>query len=153
MNQSTKDMQLAQLNIAHMLAPIDSPQLKDFVDNLDFINGLAEQAPGFIWRLVTEEGSDATELEHPFGNDVIVNMSVWEDKDSLFNYVYKSQHKDIMARRKEWFHLPVEAHTVLWWIPTSTVPTVAEAHAKLEHLKQHGPTEHAFTFKSPFPPA
>jgi len=34
---------LAQLNIAQLIAPLDSPELKDFVDNLDRINALAEQ--------------------------------------------------------------------------------------------------------------
>ena len=60
---------LAQLNIAHLSAPIDSPQLADFVDNLDRINALADSAPGFIWRLQTEDG-DATSIDY-FGPEVI----------------------------------------------------------------------------------
>jgi len=39
---------IAQLNIAKLLAPIDSPQLSDFVANLDRINALAEESPGFV---------------------------------------------------------------------------------------------------------
>lgn len=62
--------ELAQLNITHLLAPIDSPVLTDLVANLDRINQLAEQSPGFIWRLQTEEG-DATGIRE-FGNDVLV---------------------------------------------------------------------------------
>ena len=48
------DFELAQLNIARLLAPIDSEQLVDFVANLDRINALADQSPGFIWRLQSE---------------------------------------------------------------------------------------------------
>ena len=70
---------LAQLNIAQLSAPIDSPQLHDFIDNLDRINLLAEQSPGFVWRLQTEDG-DATGIDY-FGADKIVNMSVWRDVD------------------------------------------------------------------------
>jgi hypothetical protein len=41
---------------------------------------------------------------------------------------------------------------VLWWVAAGHLPTVAEALAKLEHLKQHGPTPGAFTFRKPFSP-
>jgi Domain of unknown function (DUF3291) len=64
---------LAQLNIATLLAPLEDPLLAEFVANLDRIN--AEAAPGFIWRL-KGEGNDATSLR-PFGEQVLVNMSVW----------------------------------------------------------------------------
>ena len=69
--------QLAQLNVAALKAPIDSPELKDFVDNLDRINALADAAPGFVWRLMGD-GNDATALR-PLGEPIIVNMSVWRD--------------------------------------------------------------------------
>jgi hypothetical protein len=71
------DFELAQLNIAYLKAPIDSPLLADFVANLERINLLAEATEGFRWRLQSDEG-DATSLR-PFGEDVIVNMSVWRD--------------------------------------------------------------------------
>ena len=39
--------ELAQLNIAIMKAPLESPRMADFVANLDRINALAESSPGF----------------------------------------------------------------------------------------------------------
>ena len=93
--------QLAQLNVAALKAPLDSPELKDFVDNLDRINALAEQSPGFVWRL-KGDGNDATSLR-PLGDNVLVNMSVWRDVDALRDYVYKSAHVEIMRRKREWF--------------------------------------------------
>ena len=45
---------LAQLNIANLAAPLDSPPLADFVANLQRINALAEASPGFVWRLADE---------------------------------------------------------------------------------------------------
>ena len=42
-----------------------------------------------------------------------------------------------------------EAFQVLWW--TADVPTVEEAVARLEHLRAHGPTPRAVTFRTPFP--
>ncbi len=49
--------QLAQINIAKLLAPIDSPLLADFVADLDRINGIAEQSTGFVWRLQGDSGN------------------------------------------------------------------------------------------------
>jgi hypothetical protein len=139
---------LAQLNIARLLAPLDSPQLADFVANLDRVNALAESAPGFVWRLQTDEG-DATALR-PLGEDTIVNMSVWEDVAALNQFVYRSAHVDIMRRRKEWFERMAEAYAVLWWIPKAHMPTIDEALGRLEHLRAHGASQRAFTFRQPF---
>ncbi len=141
--------QLAQLNVALMKAPIDSPVMADFVANLDRINALAEASPGFVWRLQTEEGN-ATSLS-PLGENVIVNMSVWQDVAALNHYVYKSAHVEIMKRRKEWFERIQEAYVTLWWVPRGHLPTLDEAIARIEHLRAHGPSERAFTFRHAFP--
>lgn len=142
---------LAQLNIARLLAPLDSEQLREFVDNLDPINALAEASPGFVWRLQTDEG-DATSLR-PYDDDMlIVNMSVWERLESLADFVYRSDHKDIMRGRRQWFERMGEAFMVLWWLPEGHLPTVDEAKERLELLRSRGPTPAAFTFRSPFPP-
>ena len=140
--------QLAQLNIAALKAPLDSPELKDFVDNLDRINALAEGSAGFVWRL-KGDGNDATSLR-PLGEDVIVNMSVWRDIEALKDYVYRSSHVEIMRRRREWFTRMAQAYMVLWWVPAGHVPTMAEAAARLELLRQKGPTSDAFTFGDAF---
>ena len=140
--------QLAQLNIAALKAPLDSPELKDFVDNLDRINALAEASPGFVWRL-KGDGNDATSLR-PLGENIIVNMSVWRDVDSLRNYVYQSAHIEILRRKREWFTRMAEAPFALWWIPQGHEPTISEAVARLEHLRQHGATAEAFTFGEAF---
>jgi hypothetical protein len=142
--------QLAQLNIAALKAPLDSPELKDFVDNLDRINELAEKSPGFVWRL-KGDGNDATSLR-PLGENIIINMSVWRDVEALRDYVYKSAHTAILKRKREWFTRMAEAPFALWWIPEGHEPTVAEAVARLDHLRKHGPTAEAFTFGEAFAP-
>ncbi len=140
--------QLAQLNIAALKAPLDSPELKDFVDNLDRINELAEKSAGFVWRL-KGDGNDATSLR-PLGDNIIINMSVWLDVDSLRNYVYQSAHTEILKRKREWFTRMAEAPFALWWVPEGHEPSVAEAVSRLEHLRKHGPTAEAFTFGEAF---
>ena len=141
--------ELAQLNIAVMKEPLESPTMADFVANLDRINALAEDSPGFVWRLKTDAG-DATALR-PMGDSTLVNLSVWRDVAALNEYVYRSAHVEIMRRRKEWFERMKEAHVVLWWVGQGHRPSVIEAVEKLEMLREVGPTQDAFTFQQAFP--
>ncbi|MDG9759757.1 DUF3291 domain-containing protein [Pseudomonas sediminis] len=139
---------LAQLNIAWMKAPLESPEMADFVANLERINALAEGSPGYVWRLQDEAG-DATAIR-PFGDEVLVNMSLWEDVQSLSDYVYKSAHTEMLKRRREWFERVEQAHQVLWCVPAGHRPSVTEAAESLAHLREHGATAHAFTFRHAF---
>ena len=74
-------------------------------------------------------------------------MSVWENIDALFQYVYTSAHTSYIRRRREWFEKLTIPMMALWWIPAGHMPTPHEARAKLEYLDQHGITPQAFTFK------
>ena len=141
----TQTWQLAQLNIAHLRAPLDAPELKGFVDSLEPINALADSAKGFVWRLQTEEG-DATGID-AFGDEVIVNLSVWRDAESLRNFVYHTAHADVMRRRKQWFDRMREAYLVLWWVPAGVVPDIEEAKQRLGLLRKNGAGPDAFDFR------
>ena len=143
--------QLAQLNIGVIKGAMESPLMADFAANLERINALAEATPGFVWRLQTEQG-DATAIR-PFENEnMLVNMSVWRDVESLNRYVYTSAHVELMRRRREWFERMDEAFLVLWWVPAGHVPSVDEALERLALLRAQGPTARAFTFRHAFPP-
>ena len=141
---------LAQMNYAVLKAPLDSPQLADFVAALEHINALAEQSPGFVWRLKDDDGN-ATALS-PLGANTLINMSVWQDMASLRSYVYESGHVEYLRRRREWFTQTGERQLVLWWLPPGQVPTVEQALEKLALLQAQGPTQAAFTFAAQFPP-
>jgi len=58
---SIPEFHLAQVNVARLIEPLDSQKLADFVAALDPVNASADLAPGFVWRLKTEEGN-ATSL-------------------------------------------------------------------------------------------
>ncbi|MCP4765842.1 MAG: DUF3291 domain-containing protein [Gammaproteobacteria bacterium] len=141
--------QIAQLNIARMKYEFDDPRMQEFIDRLEDINALADHAPGFVWRLQTDEG-DATAIDF-FGADTLVNMSVWGDMESLHGYVYRSAHNEVMAQRKLWFDRVEAAYSVLWWISKGHIPTIEEAAERLELLREQGPSACAFTFKQSFP--
>jgi hypothetical protein len=145
------DWHVAQLNVGRIVAPTDSPVLADFMAALDRINALAEQSPGFVWRLQGDSGN-ATELLATPDPYFLINMSVWESIETLFEFVYRSAHTGLMVRRREWFERPVEAYQVLWWVPAGYLPSPKEALARLDHLRAHGASPYAFTFKEHYPP-
>ena len=140
---------LAQINVGRLRAPVDDPMIADFAANLDRINALAESQPGFVWRL-KGEGNNATDL-HPTDDPLLIpNMSVWTDLDALAAFVYRTAHREVMRRRREWFEA-METYMALWWVPVGHTPTPAEGMARLAALERLGPTAEAFTFKAPFP--
>ena len=141
---------LAQVNIGRLRAPLEDPIMEGFRSQLDPINALADRSPGFVWRLQTEDGN-ATAIR-PFDDErMAINMSVWESLQALQQYVYRSAHVGPLRDRKQWFE-PLEGPILaLWWIPVGHIPTIAEAKARLQLLKERGPSPEAFTFRSPFP--
>jgi hypothetical protein len=145
------DLHIAQVNVARALDPLDSPALADFVAALAPVNALADDAPGFVWRLQTEDG-DATAVRIWDDPRVIVNLSVWTSLEALWAFVYGGAHVGVVQRRRQWFERPVESHMALWWVPAGTTPTVAEAVARLAEHRRAGPAPGAFDFKHPFTP-
>lgn len=139
-------MHLAQLNVAHLREPLDSPALAGFVAALEPINTLADDAPGFVWRM--KGGEEPTDtIKHDYGDDLLVNLSVWESRDALWNFVYRSAHMEVMRHRREWFHRAAGPHLVLWWVPEDHLPSLGEAMARLTLLRAKGPGPEAFTFR------
>lgn len=95
-------MKLAQLNIALAKYPSDAPEIKEFVDNLDLVNGIAEESEGFVWRLKDDSG-DATSIKLFEDPNMIVNMSVWESTDALKNFMFRTDHRDFSAEKANGF--------------------------------------------------
>ena len=141
------EYQLAQINIAQMKAPLHHPSMKSFVDLIPETYTLAENSPGFVWRLPDEPIEPNIRL---FSDTTLVNMSVWQDVEALMNYVYKSAHSAVMRDRKQWFDKMDGVHQVLWWIEAGQFPTIQEVKNRLDHLISKGESATAFTFKNPF---
>ncbi|MFE4216627.1 DUF3291 domain-containing protein [Streptomyces sp. NPDC056844] len=147
-----KAFHLAQVNVGRMLAPLGSPQLADFVAHLPEINALADQAPGFVWRMVDDGGADSTGLRPEDDDDLLlINCSVWESVEALHDYTYRSAHLKVLARRREWFERLAEFHHAMWWVPAGHRPGVAEAMDRIALIREHGEGPEAFTFRTPHP--
>lgn len=142
---------LAQANIARMIAPLDDPIMAGFVEQLAYINAVADRSPGFVWRLETPEG-DATAIRAFDDERILFNMSVWEDVESLYRYTYRSDHLSPLRDRRKWFERMDGAHLVLWWVPAGHQPTVNEARDRIDVLNREGPGPAAFTFARTFDP-
>ncbi|MCP3973457.1 MAG: DUF3291 domain-containing protein [bacterium] len=142
---------IAQLNIGKTAGPMDSPVMAGFAARLDEINALADAAEGFVWRLQTEDGN-ATSI-HAFEDPLLlVNMSVWESIDALHAYTYRTDHRELLRGRAEWFERYDGPYVVLWWVPAGHTPTVEEAKERLAKLTADGPTPEAFMFSQRFDP-
>ena len=139
---------LAQLNIGRIRYEIADPRMAGFVDNLASVNAIAERSPGFVWRY-TDESGNATSTR-PYDGDpmMAVNMSVWENVESLEKYVWQTVHKRFYAKRHEWFETMAERYLVMWWVPAGHRPTIQEAIERLEYLKANGSSDHAFAWES-----
>lgn len=142
----TQTMHLAELNVGRLVAPTDDPRVADFMNNLDRINGLGKRMPGFVWMMEGsgEPGTGNTEVKLDGDPLFVANLTVWEDYDSLKTFVYQTLHKKFMDRKAEWFEALADEHFVMWWVPAGHTPTIDEALARLDHLKQHGDSDHAF---------
>jgi len=143
--------QIANMNIARFRYAPDDPWLADFVNNLDHINALSEQAPGFVWRLRDGSGN-AMAIRAYEDPRIILNLSVWETIEDLMAFAYRSEHVTFFRRRHEWFETMADPAMCLWWTPRGDYPSAHEARRRLEPLIAHGPTVEAFSFKDRFPP-
>lgn len=137
---------LAQTNVGIPKYSYEDPRFAEFVDNLDRINALADSSPGFVWRYVAEDETEAG--GEVFGDDnMLFNMLLWESKEVLMNYVYHTDHLEILRKRDEWFEPMERPIQAMWWVPEGTLPTVTEAKHRLELVKLNGPTEDTFRFR------
>ncbi len=140
---------LAQANIGRFKASLDSPVMKEFVDFLEPVNKFAEESKGFVWRLKDEEGRSSSFIESPFKDEMMaVNVSLWEDLDSLKDFVYGSVHSYFLRNKKKWFDMKGPSQFVMWWMPKGEIPDLAMVKSKLEALEKNGPTPNAFDMRT-----
>jgi hypothetical protein len=133
---------LAQFNIARIRYPLDDPRMREFVDNVARVNGLAEQVPGFVWRLQDDSGH-AMNMRVYDDPTLLPNLTVWENAQSLERFVWQTLHGRFYRRREDWF-VPLDTPLAMWWVPAGHRPSMQEGVARLDYLKQHGPSDFAF---------
>jgi hypothetical protein len=143
--------QLAQVNLARMRAELNSPELGAFLAAVDPIGRLAQQSPGFVWRLRTAHGHGVVTRHHDDGL-AIVNVSVWQSYEALHAFTYRSPHGALIRRRAEWFLPTRQPSTALWWVQAGHRPDVDDALRHLAVLRRYGPSARAFSLRHRFQP-
>lgn len=144
-------MRLAQVNVARMRAAPDSPVMAGFMAAVDPVYRLAEECPGFVWRLPGPGGHMPTCHDDAHGW-LTVNVSVWESYEALHQFVYRSRHGGLVRRRLDWFLATPPPSTALWWVPDDERPELDRARARLSLLRREGPTPRAFSLRRRFEP-
>ena len=142
----TETRHLAEFNIGRIKYPLDDPRMREFVENVDRINKLADKLPGFVWRLQGESGH-AMDMRVYDDPAILPNLTLWENVEALERFVFKTVHSRFFDRRETWFSQP-DPTLVMWWVPAGYRPTLEEGVARLEHLKTHGPSDFAFGWES-----
>ena len=144
---------LAQLNLGVFKAPLDAPEMAPFAAALDRINAIADESPGFVWRMKDADGGPSSNVEVPGADDPLLasNLSVWTDYESLRSFMYRTDHASYLRRRTEWFEREATPMTVGWWVPAGTLPTLEEALDRLERLRRDGPSDDAFPLTRTIP--
>ena len=137
---------LAELNVGRLLAPTDDPRVAEFMGALDRINGLGKRMPGFVWMMEGsgEPGTGNTDAKIVGDAQYVSNLTVWDSVETLEAFVWNTVHRQFYDRRAEWFEVLGKMHFVMRWVPVGHRPTLGEAFAKLDHLREHGASEAAF---------
>jgi hypothetical protein len=140
---------LAHLNVARMRGPLDSAAMRGFAAAYDPVSRIAEESPGFVWRLGGAHPAVASvdDAVH------VVNLSLWESYPALHAYVYRSAHGAYVRGRARWFLPTRQPSTVLWWVEPDCRPDVDEGLRRLRHLRRYGPAPQAFGLRRRFDPA
>ena len=125
----------AQLNIGRFRYPTDDPRMAEFMDNLDRINALAERSEGFVWRL-KDDSNNATAIRpatiRPWRSTC---RSGRASRRSSASSGRRSTSSSTTARATG-SRSSATPHFVMWPIPAGHIPDLAEAKARLEHLRE-----------------
>jgi hypothetical protein len=140
---------IAHLNWGRLRHPWDDPRVSGFTDALATVNGLAARSEGFVWTMPGDAlEAQMPEAGGPFdGNPrIAATLSVWQSAAALDGFANRTLHGRYLARRAEWFEDLPRPTYVIWPVAVGHRPTLREAVARLDHLKAHGATDHAFDF-------
>jgi hypothetical protein len=138
---------LAQINVGQARHDMDDARMHGFTSRIEAINAVADRSAGFVWRLQSDSGNalDIIVTDDPLFN---INMSVWENLDAFETFVWKTAHAKVYSGKAAWFEHSNVAVTALWWVPIGHKPTPEEGLARLQHLRDNGPSDTAFGWDS-----
>ncbi|AEW94883.1 MULTISPECIES: DUF3291 domain-containing protein [Streptomycetaceae] len=79
-------------------------------------------------------------------------LSLWTGLRPAFDAIYTGLHRAALNRRYDWFERTGHPNYVAWWVSDDAIPTWRDGVSRLQHLHDHDPAPHAFTFHHAFAP-
>ncbi|MFF7445793.1 MULTISPECIES: DUF3291 domain-containing protein [unclassified Streptomyces] len=164
---------LALYTFGVLKSPLADPALltREFYDIGEAVYRKVGQHPGYLAHAETAGGDRGVLFEADWGawgefavpswygkgrtpetTALAATLSLWTDLRPAFEAVYSGLHREALNRRYDWFERTGHPNHVSWWVPDGVIPTWREGVSRLEHLQDHGPAPHAFTFHAPFTP-
>ena len=136
--------QLAQINVARLLAPIEAPQTADFVGS-PRAGQRACRSCGRVHLEAADGGGNVTcdpGLRRPTRDREPLRLGV--DRGARgFRLPTRAPHRAVLRRRREWFERHLVAATALWWIPAWDDADGGRGTRRGSSMDStHGPTQH-----------
>ncbi len=136
-------MAIAQMNWGRLRHALDHPDMATFNAALSGVYALAEQHPGFIWRIPDDDAArQLGQLGHD--NRLLATVSVWDTVEALHDFTFSHDHGAYFDQRAKWFEPVAPPQLVLWDTLPTARPTFEEAFRRLERLKTEGPSPSAY---------
>ena len=136
-------MAIAQMNWSRLKFSLKDKRMTEFAESLNKVYSLAENHPGFIWR-IPDSQSESQLSDLGFDKLISSTVSVWMDIESLKDYTYNSLHGVYLKRSSEWFQKIDGPQLVIWNVKNNDQPTFKESFNRLEHLKFKGSSDYAY---------
>jgi hypothetical protein len=129
---NSENHHLVHANVALARGPLDSEVMREFVEQVDEINGVAHLSPGFICQPTPPD------IGTIFKGDFLLNVSVWESIETLRAFSCSGKHAEALD------------NYILFWYPAGEVPTEIEIKRRIDYLAAHGATPYGFNFEQSF---
>jgi len=148
-----------------------APLTRAFHDAGGAVYRTVSQHPGYLARAEAADGDRGTPFDVDWGawggfavptwygkgrtvetTALAATLSLWTDLRPAFDAVHTGLHREALNRRYDWFERTGHPSHALWWVADGVTPTWQHGVSRLEHLRDHGSTPHAFTFHHPFAP-
>ena len=137
-------MHIAIFNIGKLKYDLGDACLEDYIAAAEVVSKIAERCQGFVWKTEVEERGGGTSRLIDGDPRIVVQLSVWEDAESLKHFLWNTLHKKIYQRRDEWF-CPLDRKTmVLWNVAEDERPELNDAVERLDALRAYGATDYAY---------
>ncbi|MER6556495.1 DUF3291 domain-containing protein [Streptomyces sp. NPDC001027] len=148
-----------------------APLTRDFYDVGEAVYQKIGRHPGYLAHAEAAPGERGTLFEADWGawgqfavpawygkgrtretTALAATLSLWTGLRPAFDAVHTGPHRDALKRRADWFERTPHPNHAFWWVLDGVTPTWQDGVSRLEHLDDHGPAPHAFTFHRPFAP-